>query len=118
MLVLNVTESLTKKWPIIGLMVFGTFLISVDSPAGELNGQTMGSCFFSQQLQAPDVRAAYVERLAYLDRRSAAQSGDVESMYRNVIKAGYKTRQVIGLDSLSFECVTCHDGSSFSCHIK
>jgi predicted CXXCH cytochrome family protein len=94
--------------------------------------QATGPCLFSEQLQSSaQARRQYVARLVSINNDAAPQAGDrnpIEVMYGNIQPASYKADydeapernpwsldamqppRTPGLDSLSSDCLNCHDG--------
>jgi predicted CXXCH cytochrome family protein len=76
-----------------------------------------GKCDFSLQLQQdPTLRDAYINAISRANDISFSRSGDVESMYRNVIPVRNSAGDVVGIDSFSHECISCHDGMNATYH--
>ena len=75
-----------------------------------------GKCDFSLQLQQDaSLREAYIDAISRATEISFSAT-DVESMYRNIIPVRNAARDMVGIDSFSHECISCHDGMSAPYH--
>ncbi|HEX9023316.1 MAG TPA: cytochrome c3 family protein [Geobacteraceae bacterium] len=109
----NLAELFLVKWR--GIIVLMVIMAVFNIPAvrgEEMIDQPQGHCFFSERLKNPAVKSAYLKRLAYFEEGAASGGSDVEAMYGNIKKADYATGDAYRLDPISYECITCHDGSS------
>jgi predicted CXXCH cytochrome family protein len=76
-----------------------------------------GKCDFSLQLQADEtLRNSYLNAINQVRSINFGSGGNVESMYNNVIPVRGTGGDLVGIDSFSYECISCHDGMNATYH--
>lgn len=73
-----------------------------------------GTCMLTKQLADPVMKEDYLIAVAFLKNpRNFRVVGDAGSMYAGAIPVSYSPyKPPAMLDRMSFECLTCHDGTS------
>ncbi len=109
----TVIRSIATVLSVILLHPWGT------TPASALDrdNDDRGKCDFSLQLQQdPALRDAYIDAVNRSNDTTFARTGDVDSMYRNVVPVRNSRGELVGIDAFSNECITCHDGMTATYH--
>lgn len=97
------------------LALAASFCISSAWAFGRIeNTEEDGKCLLANQLKDPAQREDYLLAVAFLKNpRDFRVVGDAGSMYRDPIPVSYSAYEPPAkLDRMSFECLTCHDGTT------
>jgi predicted CXXCH cytochrome family protein len=111
-------------------------VVSAFQTASAFGNPNQKTCAYTQLLQTSvSVRRMYLVKVAQATGSQGMDGNTVEDMYGNIQKASYsadassdaaedslniwgfdvqKTASVVGLDSMSLDCLGCHDGASAS----
>lgn len=105
-------SSITRVLLVVGILALGTSLNLGDAHCGEMAGQSSGNCSFAEELKDSNNRSDYLELLTQLRQRVVTPVQYYsESMYQEIARADSPRMRSYGLDPISYQCVSCHDGS-------
>lgn len=111
MLTTNFTSG-AKKFMVAALFA-SAFVSNANIVSASLDDGSLGICSFTRQLEDPYEKVVFQNRVAVARQASTSLYGEMPGDNNRVIVNGGERLEI---DAFSFDCISCHDGTSAPSH--
>ena len=109
----TILTSDAKKFVAAALFLSTLFPTARVASASFDDGSSFQVCSFTQQLADPSERAAFQSRVAAAREAATSLYGEIPDDNMRVLNNGGER---VEIDAFSFDCISCHDGTSAPSH--
>ena len=111
MLTIDLTSS--SKTIIVAVLLGAAFFSNGSQALASLDDSNRPVCSFTRQLEDPYEKVKFQAEVAVARKASSSMYGD---MFTDSTRVVYSGGEKVEMDSFSFNCVSCHDGTNASAH--